>query len=259
MFSVTLDIYEGPLDLLYYLIRRQRLSVTEVSLVRITQQFLDMIEFMKEIDFDVAADFLRIAAILIDLKSRELLPPAEIPEDEELDEVRMLLSQLEDLQRFKQAAGYLANREWEQARVWYHDATGQEILGEEIIEFQPTLFDLLLALKKMLARAEPEEIELIKPETTTVVDRMNELLDYVSQRPVVTFTALFEQNRTRSRIIITFLALLELIRLGHVIYYQREQFGPIIIHRQFEGVPPFLPGGRGIRIIRNSGPTTSVS
>ena len=237
-FTVNLGVYEGPLELLYHLIRNQKLSITDVSLRIITQQFLETIDLMREIDLDIAADFLRIAAILIELKARELLPPLVMPAEEE-DEVKNLLLQLEELEKYKNLARMLQEKEFVQAKVWFHEDT--VIPYEEIIEFQPTLFDLLKALKSMLARViEGADAPKIKPDKESVIDRINEILAFLAQRSVVNFFTLFDQDRTRFKIILTFLALLEMIRLHLVRCYQRQPFGAITIHRNFTGPAPTI-------------------
>jgi len=237
-FKVNLGVYEGPLELLYHLIRNQKLLITEVSLVNITQQFLETIDLMREIDLDIAADFLRIAAILIDLKARGLLPPLAM-EQEHDEDVKNLLLQLEELQNYKNLARLLQEKEFIQSKIWYHDELPQD--QETILEFQPTLYDLLKALKSiMIKKSREKDIPTIKPDRNTVLDRMNELLLVLGQRSVLQFHSLFDDDTTRFKIVLTFLALLELIRLRMVRCYQRNPFGSISIHRNFTGKPPTL-------------------
>lgn len=238
-FQVALEIYEGPLELLYYLIKKQRLSVTEVSLVKITHQFLETIEIMREIDLDIAADFLRIAAILIDLKAKELLPPSLAEDEEEDSDVKDLLKQLEELKKYKTMAQFLEKKAGDQEKIWFRESDDTE--GEQIVEFQPTLYDLLKALKELLETINREEpLPTIEPEKFSVVDRMNELLEFLVERPVTTFISLFEGDRTKVKIIITFLAVLELIRMQLIIFQQHQPFGQIIIQKNFSGQAPTL-------------------
>ncbi|MFC1848994.1 segregation and condensation protein A [candidate division CSSED10-310 bacterium] len=240
-FKVALDIYEGPLELLLHLIKRQRLVITEVSLVKITHQFLETIDIMKEIDLDVAADFLRIAALLIDLKARELLPPVKPEQEEEMDEIQNLLLQLEELQKYKQIALLLHQKEDQQSKVWFHEEHNVEF--EEIIEFKPSLYDLLKALKNVLTHVEEDEhLPPIRAEKYSVLERMNELLEHLAEKPILKFIDLFEKDKTKLKIILTFLALLELIRLNLVLCFQNEAFTPIVIHKNFQGVTPKLSG-----------------
>ncbi|MBN2381691.1 segregation/condensation protein A [bacterium] len=237
-FKVNLGIYEGPLELLYHLIRNQKLLITEVSLLKITQQFLEMIELMREIDLDIAADFLRIAAILIDLKARELLPPVTREADQD-EEVKNLLFQLEELQNYKNLARMLQEKEFVHSKIWYHEENVVDY--EEIVEFQPTLYDLLHALKTILVKKqEARDIPKIKPDRDTVLERMNEVVQMLATRPVVQFQSLFDEDTTRFKIVLTFLALLELIRRQVVRCYQRKAFGVITIHRNFTGKAPVL-------------------
>lgn len=247
-FKVNLGVYEGPLELLYHLIRNQKLSITEVSLVKITQQFLETLELMREIDLDIAADFLRIAAILIDLKARELLPPTA-QDDEDDDDIKTLLFQLEELEHYKNLARMLQEREFIHSKIWFHEDNVIDI--EEVVEFQPTLYDLLKALQGILVKKKSEkDIPKIKPDKYSVLDRINELLQLFAQRPVIQFQSLFEEDISKSKIILSFLAILEMIRLRLVRCYQRKAFGTIIIHKNFKGSPPTITSEYDMELLK---------
>lgn len=239
VFTIALDIYEGPLELLYHLIRKQKLSISEVSLLKIANQFLNTIELMKQIDLDIAADFLYISAILIDLKARELLPPVEIEEVEEESEIKNLLIQLEEFKKFKTAAVFLKQKEEFQSHVWFHEENSEQI--QEEIEFQPSLYDLLMAIQNILDRVKEEPIiPILQPENISIVDRMNELIKVLAKKPIIEFSLFFENDVTKTGIILTFLALLELIRLQLVRFYQKEVFGEIVVHKKFGDELPLI-------------------
>jgi len=234
-YQVRLASFEGPLDLLLHLIKKHEVNIYDIPIARITQQYLDYLSMMKSLNLALAGEFLVIAATLIHIKSRMLLPAEEIDaEDEEGPDPREeLVQRLLEYKRYKDAAGQLDRRE----RLWRDcfervppPSPGK---AEETVLADVTLFDLLDALHGLLARSPTARLIEIVPENLTVKDQMNMLLEVLDGKESVTFLSLFEGQQPRLLIIVTFLALLELVRLRLVRVFQAELFGPILLTRAF--------------------------
>ncbi|WP_447972436.1 segregation and condensation protein A [Nitrospira sp. Kam-Ns4a] len=235
-YQVRLEQFEGPLDLLLHLIKKNEVNIYDIPIALITQQYLDYLSVMKSLNLAVAGEFLVMAATLIHIKSRMLLPPDQTTEDDEetLDPRDELVRRLLEYKRFKEAAGLLDERE----RVWRQVYAREQpeprpVRSQEALLEELTLFDLVDALQSVLARTSNRPWLEILPENLTVNDRMSAILDVLSSKEAVMFQALFEGQTQRLHIIVTFLALLELVRLGVVRVFQGELFGPILVSRAF--------------------------
>ncbi len=228
--NIKIPVFEGPFDLLLHLIRENKLDIYDIPIALITGRYLEYIEIMKELNLDIAGEFLVMAATLIHIKSRMLLPPDEQAPPEEQEDPRIeLVQRLVEYQRYKDAAGNLKIREEEWIRIFHREPISSE--GEEEGElylFDLGLFDLLDAFKKILDKA-PPEVGSITKETLTVKDRMSVIMEIIEGQAVVRFEDLFKENITRIQLIVTFVALLELIRLGLAKVYQESQFGSIFV------------------------------
>jgi segregation and condensation protein A len=227
--NIKIPLFEGPFDLLLHLIRENKIDIYDIPIAVITGQYLEYIEIMKELNLEIAGDFLVMAATLIHIKSRMLLPadeevPAEAQEDPRLDLVQRLL----EYQRFKESASDLRQREEDWMKVFRREpfSPDEEKEEEELYLFDLSLFDLLDAFKKILDKAPPEVVSITK-ETLTVKDRMSIVMEILEGKETVRFEELFRDNFTRIQIIVTFVALLELIRLGLARVYQEKEFGSI--------------------------------
>jgi len=238
-YQVRLDKFEGPLDLLLYLIRKSEINIYDIPIALITQQYLDYLSLMKSLNLAVAGEFLVMAATLVHIKSRMLLPDdqAESDEDEGPDPRDELVRRLLEYKRYKEAARRLDDRE----RVW-REVFGRDEpppaptpSGEAWLE-EVTLFDLVDALQSVVARLPDQRLMEITPENLTVKDRMNLIIETLDQKESVTFLSLFEGQTHRLLIIVTFLALLELIRIKLVRVFQGEVFGPILVTRAFSPI-----------------------
>ena len=226
--NIKIPVFEGPFDLLLHLIRENKLDIYDIPISVITSQYLEYIEIMKELNLEIAGDFLVMAATLIQIKSRMLLPPdeeaaAEEQEDPRLDPVQRLL----DYQKYKEAASGLRTKEEEWMRIFHKEPLAEE--GEEEGElylFDLSLFDLLDAFKKILDKAPPEVVSITR-ETLTVKDRISMIMEIIEGKEAVRFEDLFRDGISRVQLIITFVSLLELIRLGLARVYQEKQFGNI--------------------------------
>jgi len=246
-YSVKVPVFEGPLDLLLHLIKENKLDIYDIPISVITKQYLAYLEIMTELNLEIASEFLVIAATLIFIKSRMLLPQDEIVDTGEQEDPRAgLVQRLLEYQAFKEASGELRKRE----EVWMNVFARPPVeFNKSAIEpepalFEVNLFDLVGALNKILSKAPPEEVRITK-ETLTVKDRIATILDKLEQDDAIRFELLFEQDRRRVQIIVTFLALLEILRLGLVRVYQDSQFSTIWIMRHTESAEENLAASEG--------------
>jgi segregation and condensation protein A len=241
LYNIKLPAFEGPLDLLLHLIRENKIDIYDIPISFITGRYLEYIGMMKELNLEIAGEFLVMAATLIQIKSKMLLPPEEEAEAgaEQMEDPRLeLVQRLLEYQAYKDAASILKEREDESLRVFSRDPEGEpeeEGVQTEPYLFDVNIFDLLGALKKMLEAA-PPEVRTITKETLTVKDKMFLIVDLLENSASIRFEELFEGSVTRRRLIVTFLALLELLRLGLARVYQEKEFGYIWIIKPREEV-----------------------
>ena len=224
--KIKIPVFEGPFDLLLHLIREHKIDIYDIPISVITSQYLEYIEIMKELNLEIAGDFLVMAATLIQIKSRMLLPPdEEAPSEEQEDPRRDLVQRLLEYQRYKDAALDFRTKEDEWLKVFHREPLSDEEEGELYL-FDLSLFDLLDAFRKILEKA-PSEIVSITKETLTVKNRMSMIMEIIEEHEAVRFEDLFKEGITKIHLIVTFLALLELIRLGLARAYQEREFGNI--------------------------------
>jgi segregation and condensation protein A len=228
--TVKLARFEGPLDLLLHLIKRDEIDIYDIPISHITQQYLAYLDLMRALDLEVAGEFLVMAATLMRIKAKMLLPlPAAGEEEEEGDPREELVQRLVEYRQFKEAAGTLKSRE-EERRLLYERGMvpGEDEAGP--LPLAPTsLFDLLAALNRVLARAPEQTVYEVQGEMFAVEDKIALLADQLSEHPRVSFTDVLTRCRSRNEMIVTFIALLELIKLGHVRVIQNEAFGDIML------------------------------
>lgn len=232
-YSIKLPVFEGPLDLLLHLIRENKIDVYDIPIAIITHQYLEYIEMMKELNLDVAGEFLLMAATLIHIKSRMLLPVDEKAEGEGEEDPRLeLVQRLIEYQSFKDASLSLREREEEWSKVFSRESEKKEgpegYEGEELNLFDLGLFDLIGAFKKLLDKAPPDIINITR-ETLTVKDRIAYITERLENNDAISFEDLLEAGWSKSNLIVTFIALLELLRLGLARVYQEKDFGSIWI------------------------------
>jgi segregation and condensation protein A len=224
--KIKIPVFEGPFDLLLHLIREHKIDIYDIPISLITSQYLEYIEIMKELNLEIAGDFLVMAATLIQIKSRMLLPPdEEAPSEDQEDPRRQLVQRLLEYQRYKEAALDFRTKEDEWLKVFRREPLSDEDEGELYL-FDLSLFDLLDAFRNILDKA-PSEMVSITKETLTVKNRMSMIMEIIEEHEAVRFEDLFKEGITRVHLIVTFLALLELIRLGLARAYQEREFGNI--------------------------------
>ena len=235
-YPVRLQNFEGPLDLLLHLIRQHQINVYDIPIALVTQQYLEYLELMQELDLDVAGDFLVMAATLIHIKSRLLLPrpaPEQATEDEE-DPRDALVRRLVAHQQFKAAAEMLHERETVRSAQWTRpDERLTELAGEAPEpELEVDLFSLMNAFRAVLERAKQRPQVVLPGEQISIESRIEQLLARLSETEACGFEDLFDDASTRADLIVTFLALLEMIRLKAVRVYQTGAYGEIRIYKR---------------------------
>ncbi|MBD3610071.1 MAG: segregation/condensation protein A, partial [Gammaproteobacteria bacterium] len=223
--EVFLDTFEGPLDLLLYLIKRQNLDVLNIPIAEITRQYMDYVELMKDMQLELAAEYLVMAAMLAEIKSRMLLPRPESVEDED-DPRAELVRRLQEYERYKQAAEDIdaiprVGRDTYPVKAW---------VGEiEVERPEPSvnLQDILLALNDVMKRADMYAHHHIQREALSVRERMSIVLSKLDSESYTPFLSLFPYEEGRQGVVVTLLAMLELIKESLVEMIQTEPFGPI--------------------------------
>jgi segregation and condensation protein A len=241
-YPVRLGMFEGPLDLLLHLIKKNEVNVYDIPIALITRQYLDYLELMTELNLDIAGEFLVMAATLIHVKSRMLLPrPDPTQEDPEEDPREALMRRLLEHQKFKAAAELLHEREIQRSATWIRpDERLSDVIGQAPEpEVDVDLFSLMAAFRQVLERASHRPRVLLPPEQVSIEDRIAQLLARLSGTEACGFEELFADVDSRGGMIVTFLALLEMIRLKLVRVFQQGNFGPIRVYKRekLEGAP----------------------
>jgi len=226
--EVILDAFEGPLDLLLYLIRRQNLDILDIPITEITRQYIEYIEMLQDMQFELAAEYLVMAAILAEIKSRMLLPRPAPEDGEESDPRAELVRRLQEYERFKQAAEDLdelpmEGRDFSTVEAYVEDKT--------VVRVPPTveLREILAALKDVIGRAELFSRHSISAEPLSVRERMSRILSTLRENPYIEFHRLFDPEEGRMGVVVSFLALMELTREQLVDMIQNEPFGQIYV------------------------------
>lgn len=234
-YKVKLEIFEGPLDLLLYLIKRDEIGIYDVSIERITRQYLDYLDTFKMLNIELASEFIVMAANLMYLKSRELLPKSLQPPDEEADEADPrweLIRQLVEYKKFKDAAQFLGTQEIKTQDFFAASPEVPDLSAISEAVPKAGIFDLIRAFQKVLKRFEgANELREIVADRWTVSDKIEHLLETLPVGGRVVFDTLFSSASSRSEVIVTFLAVLELIKLSHLEIEQEHLLGQIIVVR----------------------------
>jgi segregation and condensation protein A len=236
-YKVKLDAFEGPLDLLIHLIRKNEMNIYDIRIAVITEQYLSYIALMQELNLDVAGDFLVMASTLIHIKSRTLLPRPDPAQDDQVDEDprEALVRRLLEHQKYKAAAELLHERETlRSAQFMRPDARVAEAAGDEYEpELEVDLFSLLAAFKGVLERANRRPRMVLPPEELPIETRIEQLLGRLSETEACGFEDLFgDGDGSRGFVIVTFLALLEMIRLKLVRVFQSAGSGAIRVYKR---------------------------
>ncbi|MCM2359476.1 MAG: segregation/condensation protein A [Geobacteraceae bacterium] len=240
VYTVRTESFEGPLDLLLFLIRKNEVDIYNIPIAAITRQYLDYVELLKELNLDIAGEFLVMASTLVQIKSRMLLPAPEVEEAEEAEEDPRaeLVRRLLEYQRYREAANSLA-----ECALLGREVFARKFIPAELGELKPVeappeveLFELIEAFRGLLAKVPPATFHEVGAEGMTIADRINEVLDLLRGKEALTFERLFIAPLTREYLVVTFLAILELCKLRMVKLLQANSFGVIwIAPRLLEG------------------------
>ncbi len=236
-YGVHLESFEGPLDLLLHLIKKSDLDIKDISVGAITQEFLDYIELMKEMNLDVAGEFLVMASTLMQIKAKMLLPAGEEDESEGPDPLEDLKARLLEYQRYKEVGSSLAVKEMANADLYYRD---NPIVNKEDFVLDASLFDLMECFRKVLVEL-PSDIKEIVYKEIPIEERIRDILDLLEDKDFISFEDVLRRETTRRGVIISFLAVLELIRLKQVLARQSDQFGEVRVYRVKEDDGRQLP------------------
>jgi segregation and condensation protein A len=243
-YEVKLDQFEGPLDLLLYLINKAEVNIIDISVSKIVTQYIEYLDKIRELNIDIASEYLHMAATLIRLKARELLPPQEGEVvDEQEDGIynrEQLIQQLLEYKKFKEAATTLKVFEAEQfgafsrgkTEVIEHNASDDEIDLGNI-----SIYDLLSAFKKILERAADPQAEfkhVVEVDNVKIDDRIEHILSLLSESDEVAFEVLFRGDYRKIVLVVTFMAILELVKMQEIRFRQEENFGAIFVIRRHD-------------------------
>jgi segregation and condensation protein A len=232
-YEVKLEIFEGPLDLLLYLIKKNEIDIYDIPIALITEQYLSHIKMMKSLNLDVAGEYLVLAATLVHIKSKMLLPAQEEDtngQEEEADPRSELVKQLLEYQVFKEAAMQLDQRPLLERDVFKRGRTDEDQYadgGKDEVDAELSVFELIEAFYRIISTSEKTEFMEIDVEKMSLTERINEILDRLNEKKKMTFTELMGGQTSRKSILYTFLAILELMRLRMIRVYQAGSFGVI--------------------------------
>jgi segregation and condensation protein A len=231
-YSVHLDKFDGPMDLLLHLIKKNELDICDISIAVITRQYLEYIKLMKDLNLEVAGDFLVMAATLLQIKSRQLLPvdEQEEPEVDEADPRNELIRRLLEYQQYKDAGMLIGARALLGREVFSRTVPEPELVAPQNTEgpLEVTLFELVDAFRALLQRIPAESFHDVAPgDSLSIADCINEILSLLQEKDTIQFDELVSDEFTRERVIVTFLALLELCRLKLIKIFQGNGHGSI--------------------------------
>jgi segregation and condensation protein A len=241
-YKIKLEIFEGPLDLLLYLVKKDHLDIYNIPIAQVTEQYLRYLELMQLLDLNIAGEFLVMAATLMQIKSKMLLPAQENEaQEEETDPRAELVRQLLEYEKFKQVAEELKAKEAEQREVFKRplsDEVKNELTQKEVY-FEASLFDLISAFSKALQEI-PKELfyEVIKDEFT-IEEKVHQILHSLLEKNYICLSELFSNSQNKIEIIVTFLAILELIKMKEIVAVQKGVFEEIEITRNKENITPY--------------------
>lgn len=231
-YSVDLEIFQGPLDLLLYLIRKDEIDIYDIPIAHIAEQYMRYLEVIQSLNLELAGEYILMAATLIRIKARLLLPRDE-EEGEEIDPREELVAALLEYKKFKEAGEILREKRLLEERVFVPPAIGKGNGRKEhiILDDNTTLFDMLTVLKEVLERAKREQLYEVNLEETTIQDRVERILKILSDQESVTFVELFDDAPQKIIAILTFIAVLELAKLRRIKVRQSMPFAELRVYR----------------------------
>ncbi|MCK5451699.1 MAG: segregation/condensation protein A [Candidatus Omnitrophica bacterium] len=238
-YKVKLNIFEGPLDLLLFLIKKDKIDIYDIPISDVTSQYLDYLELMKMLDLEIAGEFLVIAATLIHIKSKMLLPKEDTDPDEveENDPREELLKRLLEYKKYKDASDQLRGLQEESRSMFVRHGAGmsEKIVSDDGTEyFEASLFDLISSFKKVLTKVSKETFHSVVKDQFSVDDRMHEIYHLLAKRSKILFSLLFENAGSKDEVIVIFLSILELMKRREIFVVQNSCFDEIEIVRNSE-------------------------
>ncbi len=239
-YLVKLELFEGPLDLLLYLVNRSEVDITQIQVSVIARQYLDYLDLMRELNIDIAAEYLYMASTLIRLKARELLPQSEqepLDAEDGIYNREQLIAQLLEYKKFKEAAHSLRHFEAEQIGCFTRGTTetiDMPVEEEGLVVGAISVFDLISAFKRVLERASTEEEfqHRVEIDTVRIDDRIEHVIQFLDNDKEIPFEELFREDKRRIVLVVTFMAILELIKMQEIQIRQEAQFGTIFVKRR---------------------------
>ncbi len=242
-YKLKLEVFEGPLDLLLYLIKKDQINIYDIPIAQVTQQYMEYLEMLKMLDLDVVGDFLVMAATLMQIKSRMLLPPDPNAQTEEEEDPRdELVRRLLEYKKFKEIAEELKSKESSRQDLFARaiDVERTKELKEEAKEvyFEVSLFDLIAAFTKILKNVPKEVFYQVIKDEHTVEQKIHDLLHMLLEKQRIMLTDLFTRAKSKVEMVVTFMAILELIRLKEIVILQARLFGDIEVVRNKENILP---------------------
>ena len=242
-YKIRLDIFEGPLDLLLYLVKKDHLNIYDIPIAKVTQQYLEYINFMQLLDLNIVGEFLVMAATLMQIKSKMLLPAEEMVTLEEEDPRAELVKRLLEYEKFKQVAENLRQREASQQEVFKRPRTeipqDEKTQGKKEVYFEASIFDLINAFSLALKDIPREVFYEVVKDQWTVEQKVHDILHLLLVQSEIKLSELFAKTKAKMEIIVVFLAILELAKMREIIARQDAQFEEIIILRNKENIIPY--------------------
>ena len=242
-YRIKLEIFEGPLDLLLYLVKKDHLNIYDIPISKVTEQYLEYLNLMQLLDLNIAGEFLVMSATLMQIKSKMLLPAEELQEAqaEEEDPRQELVRRLLEYEKFKEIAEGLRQKEVNQQEVFKRPKleADKEIGLEPETYFEASIFDLITAFTKALEDIPKELFYQVVKEEFTIEEKVHEILHLLLQQSAVCISELFSKAKNKLEIIVTFLAILELIRLKEIVARQKKLFAEVEITRNKENIIPY--------------------
>ncbi len=225
-YQVKLEVFEGPLDLLLFLIRKKKLDIQNIPMAVITREYLDYLESKEYINLEREAEFLLIAALLINIKSQMLLPRESLAEDQE-DPRQALVDRLLDHQNIKAASAILRDREKDQMQTWQRNFLPPLSPSDDLEFMEVSLFDLAEVFYSIMKRKEAEAVKVIKGKEFSVKEKMEQILSLLKSHGYLDFLSYFESQSSLEEALFSFICLMELIKARKVIAIQKSLFSPI--------------------------------
>ena len=243
-YKIHLDKFEGPLDLLLFLIRKNDIDIKDIPIAVITDQYMEYIEMMKMLDLDIVGDFLVMAATLMQIKSRMLLPPDPLAGPEVVDPRQELVDRLKEYEQFKLIAEGLKSKELHRQSLFSRLIDEEKLkelkLDSKEVMIEATLFDLINALSEVLRHIPEKKDYQISKQEFTVEGKVHELLHMLLESPRLSLVDLFRRATNKEEIVCTFVAVLELTRLKEIVVVQHRQFEDIEILRNTANETPAI-------------------